>query len=92
MVAPSMLKQARSLNFTFDTLQNVKTLTVREVAKKLKANVSSVRLWCARGKFPNAELESTPRGPVWQIPEDDLRGFEKKGPGRPITKPDTSTD
>jgi hypothetical protein len=60
-----------------------KMLTVREVAEKIDANPGTVRMWCINKTFPNAVQEETLRGPVWLIPESDLKGFEKRGPGRP---------
>ena len=60
-----------------------KMLTVREVAEKIDANPGTVRMWCINKTFPGAYQEETPRGPVWLIPESDLKGFEKRGPGRP---------
>ena len=63
--------------------RETKKLTVREVAERLGAGESSVRMWCIQGKFPSAEVLETPRGPVWFIPETDLEGFEKRERGRP---------
>lgn len=68
--------------------KNVKKLTTREVAELTGAGESSVRMWCKKGRFPNAESLDTPRGPVWLIPETDLQGFEKRERGRP-PKPDS---
>jgi hypothetical protein len=61
----------------------VRMLSVKETATRLGANEGSVRAWCIAGRFPNASRLDTPRGPVWQIPETDLTGFENRGPGRP---------
>ena len=61
-------------------------LTVREVAELLDVATSTVRIWRIAGRFPNAQAEDTPRGRVWYIPESDLEGFEKRGPGRPSKK------
>jgi hypothetical protein len=58
-------------------------LTVRDVAERLDANPGTVRMWCINKTFPNAVQEETLRGPIWLIPESDLAGFEKRGPGRP---------
>jgi hypothetical protein len=58
-------------------------LTSSQVAKKLSKDNRLVRLWCQQGRFPNARLEDTPRGPVWVIPESDLNGFEPPAMGRP---------
>lgn len=62
-----------------------KLLTVREVAERLDVAPSTVRIWRIGGRFPNAQAEETARGRVWYIPESDLEGFEKRGPGRPPT-------
>ena len=60
-------------------------LTVREIAERLDVDPSTVRIWRIRGRFPNAQAEETPRGRVWYIPKSDLKGFERRGPGRPPT-------
>lgn len=61
----------------------MKRLTTSEVAQRLDAPHPTVKLWCRQGKFPNATLEETPRGPVWLIPESDLANFTKPTRGRP---------
>ncbi|HXD32673.1 MAG TPA: helix-turn-helix domain-containing protein [Pyrinomonadaceae bacterium] len=71
-----------------NTTDKSKLLTVREVAERLDVAPSTVRIWRIAGRFPNAQAEETARGRVWYIPESDLEGFEKRGPGRP---PTTST-
>lgn len=59
-------------------------LTTRQVAERYNVTGAAVRLWCQRGLFPNARTMETPRGPVWMIPENDLKGFEPPKPtGRP---------
>jgi len=58
-------------------------LTVRDVAERTGAGVSTVTLWCRQGRFPNAEQTDTPRGAVWYIPEGDLDGITMRGRGRP---------
>ena len=58
-------------------------LKVPDVAERLDVLTSTVRIWCRAGRFPNAVQEETLRGPVWLIPESDLKGFEKRGRGRP---------
>jgi hypothetical protein len=58
-------------------------LTVRDVAERTGAGVSTVTLWCRQGRFPNAEATDTPRGAVWYIPEGDLEGITVRGRGRP---------
>ena len=61
----------------------VKMLSVREVADRLGAGASSVRLWVKDGKFKDAEMVTSPLGSYWLIPETALEGFEIKGRGRP---------
>lgn len=58
-------------------------LTTGEVAKRLGAAISSVKLWANQGKFPGAIREQTPVGSYWMIPEAALKGFEMGKPGRP---------
>jgi excisionase family DNA binding protein len=59
--------------------KEVELLTTKEVANRLGAAESSVRLWCDQQKFPNAKQY----GRVWLIPASDLGGFVKRDPGRP---------
>lgn len=61
-------------------------LKATEVAERLDVLASTVRIWCRGGRFPNAVQEQTLRGPVWLIPASDLKGFEKRGRGRPSKK------
>jgi hypothetical protein len=64
-----------------------KMLNVREVAEKLGVEVSSVRVWVWKGRFPGARKETTPLGEYWLIPESALDGFEMRKPGpKPGTK------
>lgn len=59
-------------------------LTVREVASRLGAGESSIRIWAAEGRFPGAKREEPPAGsPYWLIPEAALDGFIKRDAGRP---------
>ena len=59
-------------------------LTVSDVAARLGAAERSVRLWAKQGKLEGAELIDPPAGvPYWLIPEAALKGFEKRGRGRP---------
>lgn len=59
-------------------------LTVKQVAERLGAGASSVRLWVKDGKFPGAQLIEPPAGlPYWMIPETALEGFVNPGRGRP---------
>ncbi len=57
-------------------------LTTSQVAERLGVSQPTVKLWCRQGKFARAEIEQTARGPVWQIPETDLTGFEPPKRGR----------
>src|SRR5262245_29697636 len=63
--------------------KSVKMLTTREVGERLDVNPWQVRGWCINGDFPNAIRHETGRGPIWYIPEADLQGFRRRGPGRP---------
>ena len=63
-------------------------LTTAQVAERLKVAKPTVKLWCRQRKFPNATLEQTVRGPVWQIPESDLKNFTPPKMGRPAKAKD----
>lgn len=59
-------------------------LTVKQVAERIGAGASSVRLWAKDGKFTGAQLIEPPAGlPYWMIPETALADFEKRDRGRP---------
>lgn len=59
-------------------------LTTSQVAERFNVTSAAVRLWCRRGLLPNAREMETPRGPVWMIPESDLKDFAPPKPtGRP---------
>lgn len=58
-------------------------LTTSEVAQRLNVSQPTVKLWCRQGRFPHAALEQTGRGPLWQIPEGDLKNFQQPKAGRP---------
>jgi hypothetical protein len=61
-----------------------KMLTAREVASRIGAAYSSVRIWVKEGRFPGARLEHPPAGlPYWLIPESAIEGYETRGVGRP---------
>ena len=66
-------------------------LTTAQVAERLDVSQPTVKLWCRQGKFPRAEIEQTARGPVWQIPESDLKGFEMPKRGRIPKQPADTT-
>ena len=61
-------------------------LTISDAADYLREPIWKVKQWRRHGRFPNAELVDTPRGPVWQIPQADLDKFERPKPGRPAGK------
>jgi excisionase family DNA binding protein len=68
-------------------------LTTAQVAERLDVSHPTVKLWCRQGRFPNALLEEETRGPVWRIPESDLKGFIPPVMGRPPkAKPAQSND
>jgi excisionase family DNA binding protein len=58
-------------------------LTTAQVAERLDVSRPTVKLWCRQGRFPNALLEEETRGPVWRIPESDLKDFSPPTMGRP---------
>jgi hypothetical protein len=64
-------------------------LTSAQVAARLGRAHSTIRLWCNRKLFSNAERIDTPNGGYWLIPESDLKDFVKPSPGRP---PNSSTE
>lgn len=55
-----------------------RNLTTPEVAKRLRERVSTIKLWCKQGRFPNAIRAGTARNIDWHIPETDLEGFETR--------------
>lgn len=59
-------------------------LTAREVAERIGAAESSVRMWARTGRFPGAKLEQTPLGSYWVIPETALEDFSMRSAGRPL--------
>ena len=58
-------------------------LTTAQVAERLDVSHPTVKLWCRQGKFPNASIVEETRGPVWRIPESDLKNFVRPTAGRP---------
>ena len=54
-------------------------LTTADVASRLDADVTTVRLWCRQGRFPSAQQV----GRDWVIPEADLKTFKPPRMGRP---------
>jgi class 3 adenylate cyclase/TolB-like protein len=64
-------------------------LTVRQAAGRLGVGASTVTRWCKQQKLPNAIKVETPRGPVWSIPETDLKeikdGISRNQPAKAST-------
>ena len=60
----------------------MKKLTTAEAAARLGVKQITVNVWCLRGRFPGAAREDTPRGPVWMIPEEEVKNFVKPKRGR----------
>ncbi len=58
-------------------------LTSAQVAARLGRAHSTIRLWCNRKLFSNAERIDTPNGGYWLIPESDLKDFKEPKQGRP---------
>lgn len=58
-------------------------LTVKQAAKELEAAPSTVRTWLKEGLLPGAQLNESPAGAYWLIPETALKDFEKPKVGRP---------
>jgi excisionase family DNA binding protein len=62
---------------------SAKLLSTADVAARLDADDSTVRLWCRQGKFKSAQQV----GRDWVIPESDLDGFTPPPMGRPRKAP-----
>jgi excisionase family DNA binding protein len=62
---------------------SLKLLSTGDVAERLKADESTVRLWCRQGKFPNAQQV----GRDWVIPVADVDNFTPPPMGRPKKAP-----
>jgi hypothetical protein len=63
--------------------KDARMLTVKEVAERLGAATSSVRLWANSGRFVGAKLmgDAALRVTYWLIPETALENFQKQKPG-----------
>jgi hypothetical protein len=69
-----------------------KMLTAREVATRIGAAYSSVRIWAKEGRFAGAQLIQPPAGlPYWLIPESAIEGYETRGVGRPAKPKEEKT-
>lgn len=65
----------------------VKMLTTKEVQGALRergveVSYSNLALWVRSGRFAGAQLQPTPRGPVWMIPAASVDKFQppRRGP------------
>lgn len=60
----------------FLTVKDIE-LTAKEVAEKFGVKPITVRVWCEKGKFPNARKKESQFGvKYWAIPESDLNNFK----------------
>jgi predicted site-specific integrase-resolvase len=66
--------------------KSVAKLGTAQVAERLGVSQAAVKKWCQRGLFAKAELVDTPRGPIWEIPESDVKKFQRPVMGRPAGK------
>ncbi len=62
-----------------DTKQALEILAQRGVA----ASYTTLATWLQKGLIAGARHAPTPRGPVWEIPEQALREFQPPTTGRP---------
>lgn len=63
-----------------------KMLLVSEVAARLGESQRNITNWANQHLFPGAERVESPRGPYWEIPEEDLACFKRPQRGRPPKK------
>ncbi len=69
-------------------MEQLRLLTVADVAERLGVATSTVTLWCRRGLFPNViRGPRTGKGTIWLIPESDLETFQRPKPGYPKGRP-----
>lgn len=63
-------------------------VTSTQAAKILKVSSATVRVWCSKGYFPHAYLDTS--NPlvisVWMIPMRDIENFTPPKMGRPSKK------
>ena len=62
-----------------DTKQAIEVLAERG----LVVTYTTLATWLQRGLIAGAKHAPTPRGPVWEIPEQSLREFQPPVVGRP---------
>ena len=77
------------LSQVLDEVGFMPDLSTAQAAELLGVDQSTVKLWCRSGRLPGARRELQDRGPVWKIPERNVRTFELPKRGRP-RKPNTS--
>ncbi len=65
---------------------NIKDLTTRDLAKIFNVAEVTARVWCQKGRFPNAYQVETPFGSYWLIPRNDIETFTRPKAGRPFIK------
>ena len=70
------------------SMERKKMLTTTEVRSLLaergiEVSYPTVAMWVREGKFPGAQREETPRGPLWYIPRSSVETFEPPPQGRP---------
>jgi excisionase family DNA binding protein len=53
-------------------------LNVREVAKRLQVDTSTVHRWVQQGHFPGAYKAGPGHTSPYRIPEEDITAFETK--------------
>ena len=58
-------------------------LTIPQIAEKQNIDRSTVLRWVKKNLFPNAQLEESPIGSYWLIPENDLTNLTLPQRGRP---------
>ena len=60
----------------------MKELSTVEVAARRGVAQVTVSVWCQQGRFPHARQGRTLCGPIWLIPESDLKDFQPPKRGR----------
>jgi hypothetical protein len=69
-------------------MDDLRLLTVADVAERFDVAERTARGWCDRGLFPHAvQGPKTGRGAIWLIPESDLENFERPKVGYPKGRP-----
>jgi excisionase family DNA binding protein len=55
-----------------------KTLSTREVAERLKVDITTIQRWVLQGHFPNAHKAGPGRTSPYRIPFEDVKALEVK--------------